>query len=213
MTPGPAVVLRPVRPSDEAAVGRVAYQTGFFGDSAARYFRDAALFAALWVGPYFRGGGFGGFVAQQGPEVVGYVLGSPSPLLYRRAVLRVVAQQAWQLRALRTGWPYLWRAARWPGPHADSGRFPAHLHLNLLPQARGQGAGEGLLRAHLQVLAGAGVPGVQLATTTENAAALRLYARLGFTEAARQVTPLWTPWLSHPAEHLCLTKALNPAEP
>ncbi|PTA69688.1 GNAT family N-acetyltransferase [Deinococcus arcticus] len=207
----PALTVRPIQPGDEAAVGRVAYQTGFFGHSAARYFPDAALFAALWVGPYFRGGGFGGFVAQQEGAVVGYVLGSPSAAQYRRALAGLVVEQGGSLlrQSGFRGLPYLWRAARWPAPHADEHAFPAHLHLNLLPRARGHGAGEGLLRAHLQVLAGAGVPGVQLATTAENAAALRLYARLGFTVAARRTTPLWTPWLGHPAEHLCLTLALG----
>lgn len=73
--------------------------------------------------------------------------------------------------------------------------YPAHLHLNLLPQARGLHLGQRLLAAHLITLAGAGVAGVQLSTTTENAAALGLYHKAGFQVLSTRPTPLWTPWL------------------
>jgi ribosomal protein S18 acetylase RimI-like enzyme len=209
------VVIRPIRPSDERAVGRIAYQTGFFGQSAAAYFANERLFAHLWVGPYFRGGGFACLVAESEGEILGYVLGSPDPGQYGRSLRRVLLRMLPRLTPLRQTWaslPYLLRAGRYPSPHADWQQFPAHLHINLLPEARGLGLGRRLLTGHLDLLRGAGVVGVQLSTTSENRAALELYRRLGFVLMATATTPLWTPWLGHPAEHLGLGLVLRVGE-
>lgn len=206
-------VIRPTRPSDEAVVGRIAYQTGFFGQSAGRYFPDEKLFAALWAGPYFQGAGAACYVAEAGGEVVGYVLGAPDHRGYRWALGRVVARWLGSSRPTRrtlASLRYLGRAARFPSPHASWAAFPAHLHLNLLPEARGLGLGRGLLEVHLAALEGLNVPGVQLSTTTENRAALGLYRRLGFEVLASHPTPLWTPWLGHAAEHLVMARRLGP---
>lgn len=191
-------MIRPTLPQDREVVGRVAYQTGFFGQSAGGYFPDQRLFAALWVGPYFQGAGAGGFVAEVDGEVVGYILGAPDHRAYQQALTGVVARHLLTARptlaTLRSA-AYLLRAARYPSRHADWAAYPAHLHLNLLPGARRMGAGRRLLEAHLAVLGGLGVPGVQLSTTTENGAALTLYRRAGFSGLSSQVSPLWTPWL------------------
>lgn len=189
-------------------MGQIAYQTGFFGQSAAPYFANERLFARLWVGPYFRGGGFACLVAESEGEILGYILGSPDPARYGRALRRVLLGRTLpRLTPLHQTWaslPYLLRAGRYPSPHADWTQFPAHLHINLLPQARGLGVGKRLLAAHLDILRGAGVAGVQLSTTTENRAALELYRQFDFVQLATAETPLWTPWLGHPAEHLGL---------
>ncbi|MDB5045599.1 MAG: GCN5-related N-acetyltransferase [Deinococcus sp.] len=206
-------LIRPIQPSDEGVVGQIAYQTGFFGHSAARYFANERLFARLWVGPYFGGGGFACLVAESRGEVLGYILGSPDPALYGRALRRVLLRRTLaQVLPLRQTWaslPYLLRAGRYPSPHPDWKQFPAHLHINLLPAARGLGLGKRLLAAHLEALAGAGVGGVQLSTTTENRAALELYRQFDFVPLARGSTPLWTPWLGHPAEHVGLGLRLS----
>jgi len=161
-------LLRPVRPDDEAAVSAVAYATGFFGASAARYFPARELFGRLWVTPYLRG-------APQ--EVV------PS---------------------LR----FLLRSARYALPHADAARYPAHLHLNLLPEARGHHLGEQLLLTYLDELRRRGACGVQLSTTEENVAAVHLYRKAGFTVLSEARTPLWTPWLGRPTRQLVMGRIL-----
>lgn len=211
-----AFVIRPVRAEDEAVVGQIAFQTGFFGDSAARYFPAQRLFALLWVGPYFRGAGQAGCVAEQGGRVVGYVLGAPEPGLYRRALWRVISAGFWRARPtlspLFRCLTYVGRAARFPSVHADWAAYPAHLHLNLLPEARGHHLGERLLRTHLAALTDAGIPGVQLSTTTENRAALGLYRKLGFHVVTERQTALWTPWLGRPTTQVVLACALSPSQ-
>lgn len=148
----PALTLRPVVPTDRDALARVAYETAYFGESAARFFPSRPLFAALWVAPYLTPGGGGlGFVAErEGGEVVGYILGSVDP---RRYSLALAAQVPGLLGRLVTGrlpgagpsLRYLLRSTRYGVEHPPADLYPAHLHLNLLASSRGLGAGGALL--------------------------------------------------------------------
>lgn len=212
------LTLRPVRRTDADALVHVAYATGFFGESARRFFPSKALFAALWVAPYLRPGAGGvGFVAKRGGQVVGYILGSVDPGRYALALAAQVPGLLWRgltgrlpgaLASLR----YLLRAARFHLPAPPAGRYPAHLHLNLLAQARGLGAGGALLDAFLAELRSRRVPGVQLSTTRRNEAAVHLYAKRGFREWAARRTPLWKPWTGQDEEHLIMTLDLAGGE-
>ena len=209
------VTLRALAAGDEAQIGRVAYRTGFFGDSAARYFPDGALFADIWTGPYFETSLTLGFVAERGGEVVGYILGLPAQAYYGRALTRVILRRIVPGVLLGRyanpfgGLPYLLRFARFPGEHAPFERYPAHLHINLLPNTRGLGLGSALLTAYLNALRVRGVPGVQLSTTGENRAALRLYKKAGFEVYAEEASPLWIPWLGREAVHVVMVKTLD----
>jgi GNAT superfamily N-acetyltransferase len=58
--------------------------------------------------------------------------------------------------------------------------FPAHLHIDLLPELQGQGVGRRLIRALLGELAERGVPGVHLGVSPRNTGARAFYSRLGF---------------------------------
>jgi GNAT superfamily N-acetyltransferase len=95
-------------------------------------------------------------------------------------------------------------AARWPAPagepvtpsevmaallHAPErmivpalARYPAHLHIDVLPGYQGQGHGRALMAAFLRALADRGVPSVHLGMLTENTPARAFYDRLGFHE-------------------------------
>ena len=210
-----SVLVRPVRASDFAGVSEIAYATGFFGASASRYFPDAALFGDLWVRPYFVGPPTG-FVAEDDGRLLGYIIGTVSWTTYRRAFARVLAGVLW--RVIRGGYarpagalPFLLRQVRCSTPHAPEAAFPAHLHLNLVEDARGLGLGSALLQAYLELLMDRGVPGVQLSTTLENRAAVAVYRRFGLTVWATWESPLWVPWLGRPAMHVIMTRTLAPS--
>lgn len=211
------MVVRPASFLDQPAVRAVAYQTGYFGAPAGPFFPDERLFGDLWVSPYFVMGE-AGFVAERAGELLGYITGATDQRAYTRALWAVVlgriaprvltGRYAHPLTCLR----YLLRLQFNPAPHADYGRYPAHLHVNLRPESRGLGVGGRLLGAHLDDLRARGVPGVQLSTTVENRAALALYERAGFTLHARRSTDLWTPWLGRPTVLVVMVKDLK-AEP
>jgi ribosomal protein S18 acetylase RimI-like enzyme len=209
------ITIRETSMNDLHSLGQVAYKTGFFGASAERFFPDPELFADLWVLPYLRGDRRCSLVAERDGAVLGYILGSRHPGRYRRelhqTILGVVLPKI--LRARYRNWTgalrYLARMTRYAGKHADKKHYPAHLHINLLPHARGQGLGRKLLERHLDCLKADGVPGVQLSTTLENEAAVRLYEAFGFRVLQQYQSPLWEPWLGRPATHLIMGLELS----
>ncbi len=71
--------------------------------------------------------------------------------------------------------------------------YPAHLHIDLLPAAQGQGWGKKLIGRLRSELADVGVPGVFAALDAENATARGFYERIGFTElpSSRPDAPLY----------------------
>ncbi|WP_344779224.1 GNAT family N-acetyltransferase [Microbacterium marinilacus] len=64
-------------------------------------------------------------------------------------------------------------------PYAALG-YPAHLHIDLLPEAQGSGWGRRLIGALLDDLRARGVAGLHLVAAERNAGALAFYDRLGF---------------------------------
>ncbi len=228
-----AISLRPMRASDFAEVSKIAYQTGFFGDSAQIFFADRALFGDLWLEPYLRRTGLArgavGFVATRAqnyadspdspehpehPEILGYIVGMTSQNSYQialsREVFRVLIKLAnGQYPQWRGGMRYLARAGRYLGPHLDDHRFAAHLHVNLLPAARGLGVGGKLLDLYLTTLRTAGVAGIQLSTTFENQAAVALYQKRGFAVMAQQNSKLWQPWLGREVTRVAMGLVLH----
>ncbi len=60
--------------------------------------------------------------------------------------------------------------------------YPAHLHIDLLPAAQGQGWGKNLIGRLRSELADVGVPGVFASLDAENVTARGFYERIGFTE-------------------------------
>ncbi len=70
---------------------------------------------------------------------------------------------------------------RRPGVEPFARHYPAHLHIDLLPELQGQGWGRRLIEALRDRLRAAGVPGVHLVAAGTNAGAIAFYERLGFT--------------------------------
>ena len=64
----------------------------------------------------------------------------------------------------------------------EVGEYPAHLHIDLLPELQGQGFGRALIRTLLAELNRRGVPGLYLTMSATNHGARAFYDRLGFIE-------------------------------
>ena len=207
--------VREVKPLDLEPLGEIAYRTGFFGDSAHRFFPAQALFCDLWVRPYLEGAGCCGFVGEdETGKPLGYILGTCSLRQYQRWILQHLPRLL--LRALRGEYPgllgslpYLVRMARYPTHLAPLETYPAQLHINLLPESRGQGLGSQLMEAYLSCLRSRNVMGVQLSTTRENTAAVGLYQKFGFHVYSEYQSPLWQPWLGRSTGHVVMVRGLS----
>jgi ribosomal protein S18 acetylase RimI-like enzyme len=67
------------------------------------------------------------------------------------------------------------------GDFSDA-RWPAHLHINVVPHVRGTGVAPELLGRWLDRLTEAGSPGCHLQTLVENTRAVSFFERMGFTK-------------------------------
>jgi GNAT superfamily N-acetyltransferase len=186
--------IRAYRPGDEAALYDICLRTGDQGGDATGLFADPRLPGEVWVGPYLRlAPGFASVLVDEAP--VGYVLGTPDSLAFERGCERLV----WpDLRARYPdpgpapvpGEPGDARAARlihhpWRTSPEIAARYPAHLHIDLLPVAQGRGFGRLLLQRLFTALHEAGAIGVHLGVAAANTRAYGFYRALGFDELRR----------------------------
>jgi len=189
--PAGDISIRPYAAADRAAVRHICFVTGYMGEPVAWAWRDEESFADLWSSYYTDREPESAYVAVEGTRVVGYLLGC-------RATARVGHPLAPLGRhLLRRGLLFrpgtagvLWRslgdlaiaAARRDLPRADppDPRWPAHLHIDLLPEARGTGVGTQLMRTWLDRLRVEGIPGCHLGTYAENAPAIAFFEAMGF---------------------------------
>ncbi len=195
-----AVVVRPYRSDDRDTVRRICHRTGFMGEPADWFWADEASFADMFSGYYTDAEPESVLVAEADGVVCGYLLGCRDstrawdPL---RVAVRHVVRRGIAFRPGTAG--TVWRAVgdalgdlaarrvRLADLDFVDPRYPAHLHINLLPAARGRGAGAALVRTWLDQLRHDGVPGCFLQTMAENDAAIAFFETMGFTAVGRDV--------------------------
>lgn len=185
------MLIRPYRPSDREGVRRVCFETGYMGDPVAWQWRDRESFADLFSGWYTDEAGADALVAVDDDEVVGYLLGcrdsravpGPGRLAVRHLVGRGLLLRPGTARVL---WRTIADVAvatarrRLPLGEVVDDRWPAHLHIDLLPAARGRGLGRELMTRWLDVLRADGIAGCHLTTWAENDDAIAFFTAVGF---------------------------------
>jgi ribosomal protein S18 acetylase RimI-like enzyme len=85
------------------------------------------------------------------------------------------------LRAAQDGMSAMMRRQPTAGDFVDP-RWPAHLHINVAPQARGAGAATELMSRWQQRVTESGASGCHLQTLVENTRAVRFFERMGFVK-------------------------------
>ncbi|MFC8732100.1 GNAT family N-acetyltransferase [Luteimicrobium sp. NPDC057192] len=190
--PAPPLPIRPVRADDPAEVDRIydiCLRTGASGEDATGQFADPRLLGEVYAGPYVRFAPELAFVLDGGADAgpVGYVLG-------------VADTAAFEDELERSWWPGLRRRyplGRFPEGSPDAGvvgliheprrtppgllhAYPAHLHIDVLPDAQGGGNGRRLIETLTDALRAAGARGVHLGVAADNVKAQGFYEHLGF---------------------------------
>ena len=184
------VVVRPYSPADRAAVRRICHATGYMGEPA-WYWRDGESFATLFSGYYTDLEPHSASVCEVAGAVAGYLLGCEDS---RRATdpaavfARQVVRRGLLVRPGTAG--FVWRSMadaavaavrrRLPPSSVVDARWPAHLHIDLLPAARGRGVGASMVRRWLEHLRSLGVAGCHVQTLTENTRAVAFFEAMGF---------------------------------
>lgn len=190
---GPGVLrrLRPFRVGDEDDLADVCLRTGDSGADATGLYRSSRLLGDVFALPYAAWSPESCFVLDDGDRVVGYVVCVPDTTAFdgwfrlawwppRAPAYREDRGGATRDRAAVA---YADAVGASPVPFVDS--HPAHLHIDLLPEAQGQGWGRRLIDTLAEHLRAEGVPGLQLTAGARNTGALGFYRRLGMDELRR----------------------------
>ena len=186
-------VVRRYVSTDRERVREVCCRTGFMGDPIDWQWRDAESFADMFCGYYTDAEPESAFVVETGGVVVGYLLGcvdsrqawNPGAIVGRHILRRGIiirpgtAGVVWRGIRDAIGDVVSRRVSLRDLEFADP-RWPAHLHIDLLPEARGVGAGRRLVQAWFALLQEVGIVGCHLQTLAENSRAVAFFEAVGF---------------------------------
>lgn len=179
-------------PADLPACREVCLGTGDSGADGRALFTLMDIVSDVFVAPYFEFCREYAWVLENDEgNVCGYVLGCADT-------------NAFELNLHETWWPrmrekyagisgvtdrdrsYLnFIAHPVPAPESVVAQFPAHGHIDLLPEAQGAGWGKQMMTVMMNALRDAGASGMYLDVSVDNARALKFYSTLGFSEIQR----------------------------
>ncbi|GAA4302528.1 GNAT family N-acetyltransferase [Actinomadura luteofluorescens] len=186
------IKVRPFRESDRAELRGLFRRAGEASPSAGLWGHEDSE-AAIYLDPYMDLAPDSLFVAVLDGALVGYLTGCLDSAKFPSESERVGrAIRKYRLAFQPRNAAFFARAAfdaasvalrREPTARAlrDALR-PAHLHINLAPEARGTGAADALMDRWFDRLKETGSPGCHLQTLVENTRAVRFFQRMGFVE-------------------------------
>ena len=179
-------MIRPYRESDRADCFEICVRTADAGSDARGKYSSDSLMPELFFAPYVDLDPGLGFVVDNGSRAVGYVVATADTREFvRRYQAELLADFA-AAHPLESAPDEAEAAMIALGLHPERllipelEEYPAHLHIDLLPEAQGQGWGRRLIDAERAALAGRGVPALHLTMVDENRGARAFYDRLGF---------------------------------
>jgi len=178
--------IRPYRPSDRDDVYEICVKTGRSGTDATGWLDTDDLLPDIYALPYVDLEPDFAFVADVDGRARGYILGVPDTAAFVDEVRREWLPDfdaKYPLTGDDTPTQRFIRDGRNPERMLipELAEYPAHLHIDLLPELQGQGLGRTLMRTLISRLNAAGVPGVWLGYGADNVGAGAFYRRLGFT--------------------------------
>jgi ribosomal protein S18 acetylase RimI-like enzyme len=185
------VNIRPYQASDRSSIRHICAETAAAGEPLENFFSDRELVSDLVTRYYTDFVSDYSWVAELNGQLVGYLTAAPDTHAFRKSLHWSIGPQAFLL-ALGRG--LLFKSTTWamagalikrkgqcirPPFHVPE-NYPAHLHINLLKQARGHHTGSKLISLLLQKLKTNHVPGVHATVLANNAGACAFFERMDF---------------------------------
>lgn len=180
--------IRPYHPTDLTSLYRICLQTGDSGADGTHLFRDSDILGHYYAAPYAVLEPDLSFVLTEHNRPCGYVLGVRDSATFGqrcetewfpplRAQYQMPSQDddshdAKMIRAIHRGHDQI----------NEFDGYPAHLHIDILPQGQGKGWGSKLLDRLLEQMRELSIEGVFLGVGAKNTRAIGFYAHYGFTE-------------------------------
>ena len=202
--------IRQATGDDQDALYDIVLRTGLSGDDAAPLYQDPNMLGHIYTAPYVALAPELAIVAEVDGVVAGYVCGVADtrafearmetdwwPDLRKRYVDPDPAQQAqWSADDARSHWIHHPQ----PTPDYVVSAFPAHMHMNLMPAARGGGLGRQLFDRWIEAARAQGVGPVHIGANPANAGGIAFWSAMGFTQLTRADGPPETEtcWMGRP---------------
>jgi ribosomal protein S18 acetylase RimI-like enzyme len=179
--------VRRYEADDLVAVRKICILTGYRGGDAHGVVADLDLLPDAFAEPYLVHDPGLAFVADDGGEAVGYIVGTADTVAftswYRDTWLpRIADRHAGPPDQVRDFEDLVLVLAHTPERmvQPELAAYPAHLHIDILPGYQGQGLGRRLMDAFRRELSARGVDKLHLSMDPANAPARAFYDRLGF---------------------------------
>ena len=198
------IPYRQVQPKDKALLTEICFRTGHAGSdlSDKTIFRDRKLFGLLFClyYPLFEAD-FCFVACDEKDRAVGYIIGTPDSArqakvfgrrIYWRALVRILTVTWWRYPGS------LRELMRWLCTHSEGDqselfeKFPAHLHMNILPGHQGLGIGRRLMELFVARIREEKVSGIHLKTSNHNTGALGFYRKMGFGVIGDEPARFWS---------------------
>jgi ribosomal protein S18 acetylase RimI-like enzyme len=184
--------IRPYQPGDLEDLYAICLATGWAGQDASGIYADPKLVGHLFAAPYGVLAPECALVAEDGEGVAGYIIGTADTAAFEARLER----DWWPQLRTRYADPKGRPPADWtpdqrlawqihhPRPPRPTllARYPAHLHIDLLPRLQRQGMGRRMMDAWLGLIRSTGARGMHLECSSANERALRFYRAYGLTE-------------------------------
>ncbi len=182
--------IRPYESADREALYDICLRTGDAGADATGMYKSATLLGDIYVGPYVEFEPELALVLARASTPLGYVIGTvDSARFFDRCAAEWIDPMVERQPELAR--PPLARRIDdlRPPPHAQLLiDYPAHLHIDLLPDAQGGGWGRRLITRWLEHLWRRQIAGVHLGVGRTNTRAIGFYEHVGFAELRRDDT-------------------------
>jgi ribosomal protein S18 acetylase RimI-like enzyme len=189
------VTVRPYQPFDLPGMYQVCLRTGDSGQDATHLYANPDLLAHIYAGPYPVADPGLSFVAADEQGVLGYIIATVDTLTFETWL-----EEHWW-PGLREQYPaslaqdpgdgtqdwlriaHIHRAR--PTPDDLYEKYPAHMHIDILPRGQRSGLGRRLVNTLTDALRARQVRGLHLGVGSGNQGAFAFYQAIGFREERR----------------------------
>ena len=179
--------VRTAKVADEAAVSNICLKTADSGQDASKLFSLPELPGLVWVVPYLYYSLSHCFVAEHEGRVVGYLVTVPNTRLFKEWL-----SEKWLAEFKRRTKGFEPKTSQDEDAASACDHYikldqhyldtyPAHLHINLLPDAQGTGLGRKLVKTALANLRRENVHAIHLGVAPKNTRAIGFYEAMGFS--------------------------------
>ena len=179
--------IRPYRDADRDDLYEICVKTADAGGDATGILTDDRLWGDVWAVPYaVRHPDLCWVVDSDDGRAIGYIVATDNTDAFERWF----REEWWPARVstytlsgaaepTREDGIINYASGRAPGAEKHAAEYPAHLHIDLLPETQGQGLGRQLIETLFAELRRRGVAGLHLGMNPSNTAAGAFYERVG----------------------------------